>query len=797
MRKTTVTILSVFICGACLLSGAAFLRAENSAVHSVHAEQAISNVSTSSLPTKLLSPQSYEEYLSLSTPSDVAVTGNYTAVADENKVFLFDREENAYFSYTHTDKVTKLQFDLSENLYFLDEDMRLYTLDAQRLTNTGNAGATPTNLSCTTFLIREKEFYYTVESGGKAKISKTTLSALSSSGNTLVEGVTPGPTLAYYNDKIYYTSGRELWLYDAQYNDKTFVATFPHISKISSMCIQNDVILVCSETEESATANAKNLFAYSLNELTETSNSNKATLLPTDETGGYVALSTHGDYVYAVKNNAVRQYDTATNAFTSFEICDRSNSVHRLNGATETCLIGDKLLTADDGNARISVYDVKSKTYQSPIPVTLSMKYLSSDGETVLAANDHLAVLYSLRQNDYGQKLATFNSFDGAVMGVAGVYGKYYFVTASNRYVAEYKTGVWTLSAPKAANVSATLLTTDAYGYLYVVGGGSVYKYSEEQFFTDSEREKVCDNFPTGADKVLVDYDGGVYALINGSLEKVGGKKYALNTPLVYTPTATLRSVTFGIEENVAYLLYDEDYLATTSLLNLPTVQQIKVNGADESIFAKESAVFQVVESKPNTLVVRFDLQTLSGAEYFPYLSYQRRSEPFIALKIGESGRYNVLAVYDNEQEEYFTCLALSDFCKDASAYCKTYDTPQTGYLSNRVSLYKFPYLTTLLTVEQIPSDIQITLLGEVEKLDYKYYHVQYQTDDGRIVTGYVPTAYVTSFHGAPPTVTDIVTENQTDGFDMLWRCCYIILGVGVIAILTDVLILKKRKTDD
>ena len=96
-----------------------------------------------------------------------------------------------------------------------------------------------------------------------------------------------------------------------------------------------------------------------------------------------------------------------------------------------------------------------------------------------------------------------------------------------------------------------------------------------------------------------------------------------------------------------------------------------------------------------------------------------------------------------------------------------------------------------------MPSDIQITLLGEVEKLDYKYYHVQYQTDDGRIVTGYVPTAYVTSFHGAPPIVTDIVTENQTDGFDMLWRCCYIILGVGVIAILTDVLILKKRKTDD
>jgi hypothetical protein len=60
----------------------------------------------------------------------------------------------------------------------------------------------------------------------------------------------------------------------------------------------------------------------------------------------------------------------------------------------------------------------------------------------------------------------------------------------------------------------------------------------------------------------------------------------------VYSSTATVQSFAFGIEDNVTYLLYQENYLATTDLLNLPTVKNIAVDGADEGVFAKESAVF-------------------------------------------------------------------------------------------------------------------------------------------------------------------------------------------------------------
>ena len=781
-------------CSALLLSGAALLRTQN---YQAQAQENTATVQTaaSSLPTQLLSPVSYEEYLHLNAPSDAAVTGNYTAIADQQTIFLFDRDENKYFSYEHKSKVTKLQFDLSETLYFLDEDMRLYTLDPQKA-ETENS-AIKTELSCTTFLIQENDLYYTVESGGNAKINKTDLATLGETNTPLIEKVTPGPTLAYDNGKIYYTSGRELWMYDGQYTQPQFVAIFPHISKITATTILDGVLLVCSNTEEGKTQTSQNLFAYSLAELEETNNSNKATPLPTDEEGGYVSLSHHGGYVYTVKNNAVKQYDVHANSFTSFEICDTSDSLHRLNDSAETCLVGDTLFIADNGNERISVYNVQEKTYRQPIAISLMAKYLASDGETVMVASEDFAILYSLQAETYGQKLAVFNSFDSLLQGVVGVYGKYYFVTPDYRYVAKQTEDGWTISSPNPANVSATLLTADAYGYLYVAGGGSVYKYSEEQFFLDAEREKICEDFPTGADKMLVDYAGNLYALKDGELLKIGGETYPLNTPLVYTPTAQLRSFAFGIEENVTYLLYDEEYLATTTILDLPTVQKIAVNGADESIFAKESATFQVVETKPNTLTVRFDMAQLFGAELFPYLSYERRSEPFIALKLGESGIYNVLAVYDEDKEEYFTCLALSDFCQNADAYCKEYETQTIGYLTNDVCLYKFPYLTDLLTVDNMAGGKQITLLGEVEKLDYKYYHVQYENADGTLISGYVPVNYVTEFNGAPPTVQQVTAENQTEGMDMLWRSIYLVLGFGIIAILIDVLLLKKRKNDD
>ena len=65
-----------------------------------------------SIGAQLLLPETYEQYLDLQNPSDIAEYGNYLAIADGNKIWLYDKEKKSYSSYTQTDadSVTSLNF---------------------------------------------------------------------------------------------------------------------------------------------------------------------------------------------------------------------------------------------------------------------------------------------------------------------------------------------------------------------------------------------------------------------------------------------------------------------------------------------------------------------------------------------------------------------------------------------------------------------------------------------------------------------------------------------------------------
>ena len=118
------------------------------------------------------------------------------------------------------------------------------------------------------------------------------------------------------------------------------------------------------------------------------------------------------------------------------------------------------------------------------------------------------------------------------------------------------------------------------------------------------------------------------------------------------------------------------------------------------------------------------------------------------------------------------------------------------GYLTNSVHVYKFPYLTSLLTIDELPKNEKIQLLGEITKLDNDYYHVAYKTENGEQKTGYVPKSYVTDFDGSTPDKqTGEITGNPATT-DHIWRLAFILCGFAVIGILADCLILRKGKQE-
>ena len=112
-----------------------------------------------------------------------------------------------------------------------------------------------------------------------------------------------------------------------------------------------------------------------------------------------------------------------------------------------------------------------------------------------------------------------------------------------------------------------------------------------------------------------------------------------MSKTLVYSQTSETQAISFafGIEDGGVYLLYEGDFAIKTYGVPLPTVKAIAVDGADEDIFSNENADFSIVETAENALMVEFDIQTLSGAQVFPYLSYRRETQPKTALKLGET----------------------------------------------------------------------------------------------------------------------------------------------------------------
>ena len=120
---------------------------------------------------RLLLPSTYQQYLTLSSPNDVAVNGNYTAIADENKIYLYDGQTGEYREYTHEEHgadlsrniITQLQFDSYGTLYFTDDftSDNLYALNPKTL----SAPTRIDEVACQSFTLYGENLYFTNSQG--------------------------------------------------------------------------------------------------------------------------------------------------------------------------------------------------------------------------------------------------------------------------------------------------------------------------------------------------------------------------------------------------------------------------------------------------------------------------------------------------------------------------------------------------------------------------------------------------------------------------------------------------------
>ena len=217
-RKTLCALALTALCAM----GAGVLLAENPR------EAKVSAAAQTAAQTTLVAPNSYEQYLELThnasvKVSDVAVTENFTAVANDKTIFVYNRKQGVYTQYSHPEKVTKLQFSEEETLYFLDSAMQLYSLEPKSLT------ATRLDFSCNTLYIAGQKLFFTAISGDIAKISVTDLLNPDVYAPPIQDHLLSKPAITYWENELYYTdAGKYLYKIDPTdpANTHTFLAAF-------------------------------------------------------------------------------------------------------------------------------------------------------------------------------------------------------------------------------------------------------------------------------------------------------------------------------------------------------------------------------------------------------------------------------------------------------------------------------------------------------------------------------------------------------------------------------------------
>lgn len=739
---------------------------------------------------ELFLPTSYEQYLPLENPTDVAIGENHLAVADGKNVYVYSSATGNYDVYAHSSNVTKLQFS-GDKLYFLSlaNNGCFFEMNANDLPDSPLPDSQALQ-HCNSFVISSDTVYFTSYSENMAQISSAPLDEpQNSTPRTEPFYSVPKPTLAVADGSLYYTKenddARLILLGDA---------SAPKIDlpdrAITSIAIQNGVVYYTA---------ASGFYAYALSDLK--TNEGNAQPIFKDTIGNYSSLRAADDgYIYAVCSSFVCRYAPEEKRFDDYVIASASDKINRLSSATDITLGGDYLFASDPTSRRISVTDLKANK-TSAISVDFPADKIATDGKTLLAANATQAALYDLSTYEPTAKL----SFASDVVGVTNVYGTYYFATKTGfcKLIDENKL------SPTVAATQGTpcLLASDVYGSLYVgYASGSLFSYTEEEFLNaatlKTESDKIA-TLPLDTEKLLVDFDRNLYALKDRKLHvfKNGAETVLpLAKSLVYSQTdeTAVTSICFGATENVAYLLYDGTFIAKTDEFSLPNMRAIAVSSADETVFG-ETNDFSLVKINPDALYVLFDIHALHGAEYFPYLSHTRGTNETVALRLGETDKFNLVAVFDNASRKYSTALVEKSSCPeniDESEYLKTaerFSDNPTGYVTNALPLYKYPYLTDLLVTTQIPKNAKVTVLGQIDDLDYKYYKISYVDAESVTHVGYLPQNYLSEYDGQYPESEKITVGMQETDLDSVWRAAFILLGFAAIAVLVDFLILRKK----
>ena len=740
----------------------------------VWAEPVSSTTGNSQTQLGLLLPESYEQYLKLTAPTDFALSEKYIAIADKTtgqtaSIYILDRSSNIYktFTFNTPNSITSLNFYSdggTDYLFFIVPSNLVYYLDLSEENLTGTEQLL-SEIAPSVMLIHGKEIFYSKTTEGSSSLFHASLNGLTVENETdILSGATlqtGNARFSLYEGQVYVSESNKIYKCYADHIDKTTTAaiTYDSIEQFA-MIGQNEVLY----------SNSGNLLYYS-NETQSIANSCSV-------------IKYYEGKIYVIYGDGISGFNAATKKFNNYRIDKYADTANRIGqDAKDVSLWGNRLVITDQTNRRVLIYD--KTNMQTPYSVIDGIEF----GQIVCAGKDTFAVSDTSQVliYDYNGELRVTlakSLFDSVIHGIAYSYGNYYIVGEGNRNAYIFpETGTDSEQLDPGVNLqtsACTSVTADIFGNLYVLQGDSVYRYTADTFGKEVTGEHIC-TFSEAPVKILCDYVGNIYACTADSIlcysvadEKITDYKIGTElNALVYNNGAS-SAVSFALSfENSEIYILSDGFIAKTESFGIASLNNLSAAQTYEKIFVsgtdKNSADNTLIRANKDCVGIRLDFSTFTkDSAVLPCGDYMRFSEEKIGTVLAETDYGAVVLFHElhendenpitNRSYEIYLLPKGSNYESLGTTYYTPKGTNFMATISNDVGLYKYPAMHKFRTnsdgtaeilgkITELKQGTQVFVLGELNPgsgiLDagsYSFILVKTETGD---LYGFVPTSYL------------------------------------------------------
>lgn len=784
MKKTLLVF--VMLLAVLFTSNSIFLPQRTTA--SALSSSADSVESSAEKEISLLMPSSYEQYLQLQNPSDFAVNDKYIAVADRTDsgsvLYIYDREKNVYLHTNGEGNALKsLSFytDAEGNtyLYYVNSTTFAYRIDlsADTLESTEIPGFT-----CYSMTILGDTVYFARTQSSTATVYSSNVGSITDATAYPNEYDCNNPNFSVYNGKAYLAINNIVYMISGD----ALIEKFNHTENdISSFAVYDDISFAFYYT-----TSGNSIFDTHLD---------KETSFPA--TASTVKYYGNAVYFLSGETTSIQKIDCSSSphVISSYEIGKYSTSVNRLAAnASDVSSYGEMLLIADTENDRVLQCNLKTGEYteilsggeKDTAPDFASPQILCAGEDAFVVSDRRNLAVYSYE----GEELARFDSGFGAnIESCAYSYGKFFVVTSgtqNNVGILSPSENGYSLTI-KSISLSATSVTADIYGNLYVFQNSSVYRY-DSAAFGDGVAGVPVFAAPTDTLKILSDFDGNVYAVTKDGLyllrenEVVSVVSTADTKPLLYDlASADFVSFAFSFEDNTISILSDGCIftadLAEYAPKSLTALDSGNLYDALNGAVSEQAAQAPLVQIPDKAVLISLDAKKIEAQASLPYTSYSRAADTYAGVFICEIENVgSVVALlqytlsgdpYDVEpQRTYTLCLVLENDLDPVDG-CVLAAEFSVGYTSNKIPLYSFPTVqigTAATPASQIlEKSAKVSVLYKISYpassaesgygLDSDYYFVKVGSGD-TAAYGFIPAQYLNDFSTSETAATSQYT---------------------------------------